>query len=146
MKSKSSDKAIKLYSNIINDIAKTITINEKEIQTLKYKLSSISKQSFNFISKLQKNKDKKKIKESIENLREKNKNLRRSQEKYISKLKELKTDNRLSYSTVGSKKSSHSSSKVSINEIIKEYIQDSSDKKLNQLLDEVEVLLKKKLK
>lgn len=153
---KSLDNSLKLYSNVINNLAKDITKNSKVIQSLKTKVSITSnfidrlnnKSMFSIKSKTLKNTYKKKLEQDIKtinDLTKKNEMLRKSQEKYISKLKELKDKSRKirnSYSTTNSRKSSSGS----INSIINKYNTGYSDTELNNLLDEVELLLKSKMK
>ncbi len=149
-KRKSSSSSLKMYSNIINNLAKDITNNTKIIQSLKTKVSVNSK----FIDRLKRQSNfsietrnlKSNVKKTIEkdnkiisDLMKKNERLRKSQEQYISKLKEIKRKNsRSSYST--------KNSSASINSIIDSYSKRSSDKELDSLLDEVDNLLKMKMK
>lgn len=149
-KNKSSD----MYSNAINNIAKDIMNNTKIIQSLKIKVDVNSKfinrlkhkSTFSVESRSLKNSIKKTVEKDIKNINDlikKNERLRKSQEQYISKLKELKKKSSgRSYSTLNSKRNSSGS----VNSIIDYYTSKSKDKDLDKLLDEVDLLLKMKMK
>ena len=150
----SSDKDIKTYTNIINNLAQDITKNTKVIQTLNSKVTANS----NFIKQLNKDKSISKPKalkthykntiesdiKTIKALQKTNERLRQSQQKYISKVKEMKRKSResrrYSYSTIHSRKSSYGT----INSIIGDYSNSKSNtpKELDALLDEVQLMLK----